>query len=275
VVCILGVLFATSNVIFAQQENFLALIPAFHDRLNTSGGESPLRLQNQQFILFVYRNAVTVYSEANFVNTGTDTLTQELARPSTGHVENGDESGGRISNGILSVQLWVEGEKVAPEFIQDGSEEWYTIRARFAPGTQRKVKAVFWAQTSLTDIDSLPGLDTVAITMGKRGFMVDIAHAAVWNGVFESIDVTVVLKGGMSFQRDSFTAEPGTYDLQDSTITWSLRDIEPSVSDNITVSYTPSGNWTSATNTMAKLSAYIVKKVYDNLLYYVEQKEQD
>jgi hypothetical protein len=271
----LGILLSTSNLVFPQQEKFLAMIPAFHDRLNTSGSESPLQLQSQQFVLFVYRNAVAVYSEANFVNTGTDTLTQELALPSTGHDGNGDEPDGRISNGILSVQLWVEGEKVTPEFIQDGNVDWYTIRPSFAPGTQREVKAFFWAQTSLTDVDSLPGLDTVAITIGKRGFMVDISHAAVWSRTIESIDVTVALKGGMSFQRDSFSVAPDSYDLQDSTITWSLENVEPSASDNIIVSYTPSGSWTTATNTMAKLSTYIVKKVYDNLRYYVEQKEQE
>jgi len=243
--------------------------------LNASRIESSLQLRSQRFVLFAYRNAVAVYSEADFVNTGIDTLSQELALPSTGHDETEDEPGGRISNGILSVQLWVEGERVAPEIIHDGNEDWCTIRSRFAPGAQRKVKAVFWAQTSLTDVDSLPGIDTVAITIGKRGFMVDLSHAAVWNGVIESIDVTLVLKGGMSFQRDSFTAEPSTYDLQDSTMTWSLKNVEPSMSDNIDVSYTPSGSWRSATNTMARLSTYIVKKVYDDLLSYVEQIDQE
>jgi hypothetical protein len=218
---------------------------------------------------------VAVYSEANFVNTGVDTLIQEFALPSTGHDENGDEPGGRISNGILSVQVWVEGERVSPDMMHEGSEDWYTIRARFGPGERHKIRSVFWAQTSLTDIDLLPGLDTVAIPVGERGFMLDLSHAAVWNNVIERIDVAVVLKGGMSFQQDAFSAEPDTYDLQDSTMTWSLKTVEPSQSDNIVVSYRPSGTWGSSTNTMARLSTYIVKKAYDNLLYYVAQTQQE
>jgi len=274
-ICPMFLLIAQMYISIAQEKAYIAIIPTFHNRLNTSGIESSLRLQSQQFVMFVYRNAVAVYSEAAFVNTGMDTISQELALPSTGHFENGDEPDGRISNGILSVQLWVDGERIAPDFIHDGNEDWYTIRSRFAPGGQRKFKAVFWAQTSLTDVDSLPGLDTIALAIGKRGFMVDLSHATVWNDVIASVRLTIVLKGGMSFRRDSFSAEPDTYDIQDSTITWSLRNIDPSPSDNIVVSYTPSGSWGSATNTMAKLSTYIVKKVYDSLLYYAKQIEQE
>jgi hypothetical protein len=267
--------FAPLFLSIAQQKEYIAIIPTFHDRLNTSGNESSLQLQNQRFILFVYRNAVAVYSEADFVNTGMDTLSQEFALPSTGHDENGAEQDGRISSGILSTQLWVEGERIDPELVNGSNEDWYTIQSHFSPGEQHKVKALFWAQTSLTDVDSLPGLDTVDIPIGKRGFIIDLAHATVWNNVIQSIDVSIVLKVGLSFQKNSFDVEPATYDIQDSTITWALKYIEPSTDDNITVSYTPSGTWKSSTNTMAKLSGYIVKKVYDNLLYYVEQTNQE
>lgn len=259
----------------SQEIEYSAMIPTFHDGFNTSGRESRVQLRHQRFIVFVYRNAVAVSSEADYVNLGRDTLSQEFGLPSTGHSENGRGLGGRVSNGLLSVQLWLEGERVAPDFTDDGIEEWYTIRVRFAPGEQRRVKAIFWAQTSFADVDSLPGLDTLAIAIGKRGFMLDLSHAAVWNSVIESIDVTVVMKGGMTFQRDAFTAEPGTYDLRDSTITWSLRNVEPSPRDNIIVSYTPSGSWGSATNTMAKLARYIVGNGYDSLLSYVKQIDEE
>jgi hypothetical protein len=266
---------ALPSFLQGQVTEYLAIIPAFHDRMNTSGSESPLRLQRQRFVLFVYRNAVAVYSEADFVNTGSDTLSQEFALPSTGHDENSHESGGKISNGILNIQCWIEGKRVAPEFVQNANEEWYTVRSRFAPGERRRVKAVFWAQTSLTDVDSLPGLDTVAIAIGKRGFLLDLYHASVWSGAIESVDITMVLKGGMSFQRDAFAVEPRAYELQDSTVTWSLKSIDPSPGDNVVVLYAPAGRWGSATNTMAKLSTYIVKKAYDNLRYYVKQMEQE
>lgn len=273
--CLVVLLSTTSDLGFAQQEKYLAIIPTFHDRLNASDRESSLQLQRQRFVLFVYRNAVAVYSEADFVNTGMDTLSQEFGLPSTGHDENGDEPGGRVSSGILSVQLWVEEERIAPDLIHDVNVDWFIIRARFAPGEQRTVKAIFWAQTSLTDVDSLPGLDTAAIAIGRRGFLVDLSHATVWNNVIETIVVTAVLKGGMSFQQDSFSAEPDTYDLQDSTMTWTLKNVEPSPGDNIFVSYTPSGSWGSSTNTMSKLSTYIVKQVYDKLVDYVRQIEEE
>jgi hypothetical protein len=274
-ICLMFLSIAPLSLSIGQEKRYSAIIPAFHDRVITSGHESVLQLQRQRFVLFVYRNAVAVSSDADFLNTGVDTVTQEFALPSTGHSEIGDEPGGRISNGILSVQLWVEGQRIAPDFIHAGNEDWYTIRSRFAPGEHRRVKAVFWAQTSLADVNSLPALDTVVIPLGKRSFVLDLSHATVWKNIIETIDVTVVLKGGISFQRDSLSCEPDTYHLQDSTITWSLRNIEPSPSDNIAVSYRPSGNWGSAPNTMAKLETYIVKSVYDRLLDYVRQSDEE
>jgi len=274
-VLLLSLLIALPNVGRAQEREYVAIIPTFHDRLNTSGQESFLQLQRERFIVFVYRNAVAVYSEANFVNSGMETLTQEFALPSTGHRENGDEPGSRISNGILSAQVWVEGKQVSPVLVHDDNGDWYTIKSQFTPWGRQTVKAVFWAQTSLTDIDSLPGLDSTAIPTGKRGFLLDLYHAGVWNNAIETIDVTVVLRGSMSFRQDLFSAEPETYDLQDSTMRWTFRNIEPAPEDNIIVSYTPSGSWGSGTNTMAKLSTYIVKQVYDKLIDYASQIEED
>jgi len=269
--CLIFLSIAPLSLSIGQEKNYSAVIPAFHDRLITSGHESVLQLQRQRFVLFVYRNAVAVFSEADFRNTGVDTVSQEFALPSTGHSEIGDEPGGRISNGILSVQMWVEGQRIAPEFIHAANEDWYTIRSRFAPGERHNVRAVFWAQTSLAGVSPLPALDTVEIPVGKRSFVLDLYHAAVWRNVIETIDVTVVLKGGMSFQRDSFSCEPDTYLLQDSTVTWSLRNMKPSPSDNIVVSYTPYGSWGSTPNTMANLEKYIVRRAYDRLLDYARQ----
>jgi hypothetical protein len=270
-ICLVILAIAPVSRSIGQEKRYSAVIPAFHDRLIKPGGESVLQLQRQRFVLFVYRNAVAVSSEADFLNTGVDTLSQEFALPSTGHGESGDEPHDRISNGILSVQLWIEGQRIAPDVIHEDNEDWYTIRSRFAPGEHRKVKAVFWAQTSLAGAGSLQSLDTVVIPAGKRSFVLDLSHATVWKNVIESIDVTVVLKAGLTFKRDSVLCEPDTYHLQDSTLTWSLRNTKPSPNDNIVVSYTPSGIWGLAPNTMARLETYIVKKVYDRLLDYAKQ----
>jgi hypothetical protein len=268
-------LIAPLSLSIGQAKRYSAIIPAFHDRLIASGREGVLQLRHQRFVVFVYRNAVAVSSEADFLNTGTDTLSQEFALPSTGHGETGDESGGRISNGILSVQLWVEGQRIPSDFIHEGNEDWYTIRSRFKPGEHRRVNALFWAQTSLAAARSLPDLDTAAIVMGKRGFVLDLSHASVWKNLVETIDVTVVLKSGISIAGDTVSPEPDTYHVQDSTLTWSLRNMKPSPGDNIVVSYTPSGGWGSTPNTMAMLETYIVKRVYDRLLDYVKQIDEE
>ena len=211
---------------------------------------------------------MAVYSESDFVNNSNNFWEQELALPSTGHDENGPEPGGRISNGILSIQLWVQGERVRPEFIQDGNEEWYTIKTRFTPHENRVVKALFWAETSLTDIDSLPGLDTTIIANGKRGFLINLAHASVWNSTIDSLETYVILKDGLSQDQQIFSVEPPPFNINDSTLAWTNEYLEPSESDNINIFYESSSNSNPGTNTMAKLSRFIIKKVYDELLDY-------
>ena len=260
-----------SDLLYGQQTGYLAIIPTFHDRLGTPGYESPLQLKQQRFVLFVYPNAVAVYCEADFFNSGNDTIDMELSLPSTGHDENGDEPYGGISNGILSVQLWIEDEPVEPHIISDGNTEWYTIQTHIEPDEIREVKALFWAQTSLTDVDSLPGLDTSIIKDGKRGFLVNLAHMAIWKDYIETLDVVAVLEDGVPQNLDTVDISPLTYDLQDSTLVWSYSDIEPTEDDNIYVPYTASKEQNSGYNTMAKLSQYIVTKVYDQLLSYFNQ----
>jgi hypothetical protein len=267
-------IFISITQCIAQTKDYIAIIPPFHSRQEIGSTESPLQLSHQQFIVFVYQNAVAVYSESDFINQSDNVVDQEFALPSTGHDENGIEPGGRISNGLLSIQLWIEGERVNPQFIQDGNEEWYTIQTKFAPHENHKIKALFWAETSLTDIDSVSGMDTTIIANGQRGFLIDLAHAAIWNSIIESIDVTVILKEGILPNGQTFSAEPTTYDLKDSTLTWSMEYIEPSSNDNIFVSYDSYENLDINMNTIAKLADYIVKKVYDQLLYFVTQSEE-
>jgi hypothetical protein len=260
------------NILTAQEQQYIAVIPPFQDRMEESHTEGSLQLVRQQFVLFVYQDAVAVYSEGQFKNTGTDTIVQELALPSTNY--GFDNKDGRISNGILGVQLRIEGEKVQPKFLIDGDDEWYTIDLELAPAKKAKVVSMFWVQTSLTDVDSIPGIDTLDIPDGKREFMIDLSHAAIWNGFIGSIDVTVVLKDGLTIKSKSFNADPDTYDLQDSTLTWQFNDIEPSYDDNISVLYSSSHKTKAPNNTMSKLSRYITSKVYDDLLYYVNMKQE-
>ena len=258
----------------AQTKDFIAIIPPFHSRQTTIGTESLLELRNLEFDIFVYKNAVVVYSESDFINESDKVIKQELALPSTGHNENEFDQGGRISNGILSIQLWVEGERVHPQLFKDGDEEWYTIQAKLHPHESQKVKALFWAETSFTDIDSLPGLDTTIIPDGKRGFLINLAHAAVWNSTIQSININVTLKEGILPSGESFSAVPPSYNLKDSILTWSMQYIEPSSDDNVLVTYDSFNNSDTTKNTMTKLSTFIVKEAYGELQYYVSELDE-
>ena len=255
----------------AQTKDYIAIIPSFHIRQNTTDAESPLELRNLHFIIFAYENAIVVYSESDFINQSENVIEQELGLPSTGHNVNGNDPGGRISNGIRSTQLWVQGEKVNPQFIQDGDEEWYTIQTKLQPRESRKVKALYWAETSLADIEDLPGLDTTVITNGKRGFLIDLAHAAKWKSTIQSIDITIILKDGIFPSWETYSAGLPSYNLKDSSLTWSMKYIKPSTNDNVLVKYESFNNSDSTTNTIAKLSTFIVKQAYGELQYFVSQ----
>jgi hypothetical protein len=270
-----GTVLSCSCTLQAQDKNYLAIIPPFHSRQELSAPEGMLQLVRQRFVLFVYRNAVAVYSEGDFRNTGVDSMDQELALPSTGHSAPRDEGDERVSNGILSVQIWVEGERIAPHFIHEGNEDWYTIQGRFAPGELKRVKALFWAQTSLTDVDALPGNDTTVIVDGQRGFMVDLCHAAIWKGIVRLVEVHAVFREGLTSRSPLFDAEPDTYDLEDSTLTWEMRDIEPSTGNNIMVEYMSTEGQSPTLNTMAALSPYIVATGYDELTDFARNRLEE
>ena len=258
----------------AQTKDYIAIIPSFHIRQNTTDTESPLELRNLHFIIFAYENAVVVYSESDFINQSENVIEQELGLPSTGHNVNGNDPGDRISNGIRSTQLWVQGEKVNPQFIKDGDEEWYTIQTKLQPRESRKVKALFWAETSLANIEDLPGLDTTIITNGKRGFLIDLAHAAKWKSTIESINITIILKDGIFPSWETYSAGLPSYNLKDSSLTWSMKYIKPSTNDNVLVKYESFNNSDSTTNTIAKLSTFIVKQAYGELQYFVSQLDK-
>lgn len=257
----------------AQTKDYIAIIPPFHIRQNATGTESQLELNKLQFVVFVYENAVVVYSESDFINQSENEIEQELGLPSTGHNTNGNDPSGRISNGIRSTQLWLQGDRVNPKFIKDSDEEWYTIQAKLRPHESRKVKALFWAETS-PDIEDLPESDTAVIPNGRRGFLIDLAHAAVWKSTIQSIDITVVLKDGIFPSLETLSAGMPSYNLKDSTLTWSMKFIEPSTKDNVIVQYESFNNSDSTTKTIAKLSSFIVKQAYGQLQYFVSQLKE-
>ncbi len=257
-----------------QQDNFIALIPPFMDRQHSEEWSTPLQLTQQSFVIFLYRNAAVIYSEADLMNTGADTVEYELALPSTGYREESNAAQAYISNGILSVQLWVAGERVESEIRQEGDTEWYTIDAMFPPGITTKVKSLFWVQTSLTDVDSISSLDTVKIRDGKREIFLNLSQAAIWRDVIGLFDATVVFKEGLS-PRDTLDANPDNYEVGDSTISWTMRNIEPSMEDNISLYYNSDVKRKSRMDTMKKLSRFIVKRAYDEMLEYVRQLDEE
>lgn len=271
---IITVLSLTPITTWAQLDDFIAIIPPFMDRQYSGGHPNQLQLTEQLYIIFLYRNAAIVYTEADFINSGSDTIEYELGLPSTGFRVKDDKGKSYQSNGILSVQIWISGERIGPEIQQDGDVEWYTINSIFSPSLRTKVKALFWVQTSLTDIDSLPGLDTIKISDGKRGFLLNVSSAAMWQDVISSFRTIVVFKDGLT-PSDTLDANPDNYESGDSTISWKMQNIEPADENNISLFYNSASKKNSRMDTMRKLSQFIVKKGYDDILEYVYRLEED
>ena len=275
IVCLgLSILNGFTYPLHCQDQNVIAVVPPFMDRQHSDEFESSLQLTQQRFAIFIYRNAAIVYSEADFVNNGQDSMTMELALPSTGYQEKNGTEIPYISNGILSVQMWIAGERAEPEVLEESDIEWYAINAMFPPSVVTKVKALFWVQTSLTDVDSIPGLDTVKIRDGKRGFLLNLSKAAIWNDNIGSLDVAVVFKEGLT-PNDTLDANPDNYEVGDSTISWTMRDIEPSTDDNIDLYYNSAVKRKSRMDTMKKLSRFNISRGYDDVLNYVRQLDEE
>ena len=256
----------------AQTKKFIAIIPPLHSRNQLGSLENPLQLSKQQFILFVYPNAVAVYSESTFINQSNNMVNQEMALPSTGHFENKNEpNNSRISNGILNIELWIQGKKVSPQQIHDGGVDWFTIQTKFAPHQTQTIKTLFWAETSLTDIDSIPGLNTTLIKPGKRAFLINLAHAAIWNNRINAVDISVVFKDSILHNSGLIKATPSSYDIKDSAYTWSMNNIEPTHNDNIFILYNSGNTSDSNMSNMSQISHYIKQTVYDQLIYFAAQ----
>ena len=274
-----GLYFAVllSGLVFsshAQDQNFIAIVPAFMDRQHTDEWGSPLQLTQQRFILQLYRNAAAVYSEADFINSSEDTVTAELSLPSTGFHLGNHTSWAYQSNGLLGVRLWVAGERIEPELILNEQVEWYTIHPVFPSGIVTKIKTLFWVQTSLSDVDSIPGIDTIVILPGVRGLVLDIADASVWKEAISSVEATVIMKEELS-PRDTLLVDPDNYETTDSTLIWNLSDVEPDLFDNILIKYNSTDRQHLPMNTMEILNAYIIREGYDELLEYVSRLDEE
>jgi hypothetical protein len=273
-VCIAFILMLNSDRLVAEEGNYIAIVPALHDPQHTSDAAGAIQLSRQSFVIFLFRNAAAVCSEAEFLNTLADSVDQDVSLPSTGHDENGDAPGGRISNGVLSVRMWVEGERAEPLLSSASGEEAYTLHLHFHRFQRRTVRAMFWLQTSLEDVDATPGLDTAIIPDGKRGLMIDLSHAAIWKNMIDRISVTVVLCEGLQTGESDFHATPESYDVRDSTLQWQLSAIEPSPDENIEIAYSSCVVNKPAVTTMARLSRIITGRVYDELTAYVRSQNE-
>lgn len=251
-----------------------AVIPSFYDREHEFGIEGPIRVSSLAFTLFVYRDAVAVYEEADMMNMGKEPVSRDLSLPSTGFDQNGAEPGGAVSSGLLGVQLWVDGERTVPRMLTDGDGvSWYTIRASFQRFETKRVKALFWVRTFSPGTDQPPGLDTTTVPGGQRRFMVDLSHAAMWAGDIETLDVTALLRDGMDVTNAAFSATPDSYENYDAVVTWHLQDVEPSRSEDISVQYIPDDGQRRALS-LSDLAKKIAHEGYDELLRTVDSMRE-
>jgi hypothetical protein len=259
------VVLSTNTIIACPQSegNSLAIIPPFLDRQHRDDWESALQLTRQEFVVFLYRDAAVVYSEADFVNTGSDTLRVELGLPSTGFACDEDSGAQDFSTGIRDVQIWLARERMEPVLRHDAEVDWFTITPLFTPQVQTTVRALFWVEAPI-------GADSV-----DRAISIPVSQAAIWKDVINSVDVTVILKEGITADDSSFEADPDSYSVEDSVLTWSFMDTEPSQTDDISILYnSPQPHFIDA-SIRGKLSRFITEHVYDEMLDYVRESEEE
>jgi hypothetical protein len=255
-----------------QDINYIALVPPLLDPQHRDDIEGSLQLVRQDFVIFLYQNAAVVYTDAHFINSGTDPLEMQIGLPSTGYTVIDEKGMRKTSNGILGVQLWAEEERSEMETTGEGDAEWYITQATFMPQQETNIKAMFWVQTSLTDCDSVAGLEKIPITPGQRSILIPLNQTAMWKDDIHSIHVTVVAKNGVASSTAHLSAQPDTYDNVDSRYTWVLWDVEPSTFDDISVEYVTDQQRKTKLNTMEKLSRYILETGYNELMEYVSTK---
>lgn len=252
-----------------SEGNPLGIIPPFLDRQHRDDWESTLQLARQEFVVFLYRDAAVVYSEAEFVNTGSDTLRVELGLPSTGFGVGGESGEQDVSSGIRSVRLWIARGRVEPELHHDGGVDWLTVAPIFKPQVQTAVKALFWMETSVAgDAGPMNGA-------GDRAISIPLSLASIWKNAIYSVDVTVVLKEGLTTDDSLFEADPDNYSVEDSVLTWSFRSIEPRESDDISILYNSPQPHIIDASTRENLSRFIIEHAYDEMLEYVRESEEE
>jgi len=259
----------------AQCQDFFALIPPFFDRQHHDDWESSLALKRQEFVILLYQNAAVVFSQATFVNTGSLPLTVELALPSTGYAAREVLGATGTSNGLLGVRAWVDDERAKPELLRDSEAEWVVISPLFHPARETRVRAMFWVQTSLVDLDSLPSLENKPISQGERAVWVLLSKAAIWKSSIDEAKVTLILKDGLAITDSTLNLTPPTYDAHDSTVTWTSRNIEPSTNDDILAAYLTSGYLPTAGDTMEQLARVALEDGYDELLEYTREERME
>jgi hypothetical protein len=256
----------SSNTIIAcpqSEGNPLAIIPPFLDRRHRNDWESTLQLARQEFVVFLYRDAAVIYSEADFVNTGSDTLRTELGLPSTGFSCDEESGGQDVSIGIRDVRLWLARERIEPVLHHDAEVDWLTVTAVFTPQVQTTVRALFWVETPT-------GADSV-----DRAIGIPVSKAAIWKDIINSVDATVILKEGITTDDSLFEADPDSYSVEDSVLTWSFRNIEPSQSDDISILYDSPQPRIIDPGMTENLSRFIIEHVYDEMLEYVRESEEE
>jgi hypothetical protein len=246
-----------------MQGNPIAIIPPFLDRLHRDDWESTLQLARQEFVVFLYHDAAVVYSEADFVNTGTDTLRVELGLPSTGYTIGKGLAEQDISSGVFGVQLWVSGERITPKVHQGGDAEWVTVTPTFTPQVQTTVKALFWTET------------TIGGDSGDRAIGIPLSQSAIWKDLINSIDVTVVLKEGLVSSDSLFQADPDPSSTEDSVLTWSFSGVEPSTDQDISILYHSSRNQPFNVDERDSLSRFVIEHAYDEILEYARENDEE
>ena len=264
-----------SAIVFGQDGDTVAIAPPFLDKYHRADWDGSVQLKRHNVVVFLYQNAALVYSDDEFVNTTSNSINIELSLPSTGYTIKSSSGALLNSKGLLGLRMWVDDEQKSSNVQDYGNALWFSITPTFIPGRITSVRSMFWIPTPVGSLVAGPSLDSLTIPPGKRLFVVSYSRAADWDDTIEEANIKVVLKDGLLAAAAMLKASPEDYSSNDSTWTWTRVNIEPTIADDVQLSYDTSMMEKTNLDSVSELSAFFRKKGMDELLEFVRARERN
>ncbi len=264
-----------SAIVFGQVGDTVAIAPPFLDKYHRADWDGSVQLKRHNVVVFLYQNAALVYCDDEFVNTTSNSINIELSLPSTGYTIESFSGALLNSKGLLGLRMWVDDEQKLSSVQDYGNALWFSITPTFVPDRITSVRSMFWISTTMGSFVADPSLDSLTIPSGKRLFVVSYGQAADWDDTIEEANIKVVLKDGLLAAAAMLKASPEDFSSNDSTWTWTGLNIEPTIPDDVRLSYDTSMMEKTNLDSVSVLSAFFRKTGMDELLEFARARERN